>query len=313
MAPAVALGALLVVDAVLISWALRPAPAEVVDAVVSTRSPTPSATSGSPSPSATAPSPSPSPSAPSLEVRPLTRLVAASGSRAAWVADTGSCDKPGRIRVTTDGGASWSTRAAPAEVLRVRAQSPTAAFVTGGDADCRLRLWSTSDGGSSWSGAQSAARAWSRTPGDATTVHLPSGTTTAPCADGADVVDLAGLDTRTALVLCETGQVRSTGDAGASWATAFTVEDALAIGIAPDGSAGVVVRADAGCDGVVAVAVRNGEPVLPGTCVESSPRSGRVAVASSGTRWWLVAGDEVFTSDGAEGPWTPTDGSLAKG
>ncbi len=314
VAPAVGLGALLLVDAALIAWAFHPTAAEVSAASGgsgTSGAPTPSASSTSPTPGSASPSASPSASA--VRAEPLARVVAATGTDVAWVAQAGSCSAPGVVWVTTDGGDSWSRKKAPARVLRVRPDSGSAAFVTGGDSKCSLRLWSTRDGGASWGDPQSADKAWSREPDDDRSVHRPSGSTTRPCAAQARVVDLAAIDPQTALVLCDTGRVRSTSDGGKGWADAFEVTGALALGLAPDGSAGVVVRTDRGCAGVVATAVRNGSPAGSGECVRSTPRGGEVAVASSGSRWWLVAGDEVFTADKAEGPWARTGARLGGG
>jgi hypothetical protein len=308
----IALGVFLLADAALIVWAFRPAPAAVTDA---SATPTASVAASSPEPSVSgsSASPSPSESTPQVEVAPVTRMVWAVDSKVAWVADGGSCSEPGRVRVTTDAGASWSSNAAPGLVLRVTATSATEGFVTGGDDGCAYRLWQTSDGGGSWGGAQSGAPWWSRLPEDAGKVNAATGATVTPCPDGADVVDLVGIKVETALALCAGGEVRSTADAGASWTTTFTVDGALALSLNPDASAGVLVHTDDGCAGVVATAVRNGKPAKDGTCVESSPSTGHVAVSGSASAWWLVSGDEAFVASSPDGPWKAVKGSLGKG
>ena len=316
VAPVVGLGALLLVDAVLIGWALRPGPAEVADAVtgVSVASPRGIATSPTPTASRSAsPSASPSPSPAAVSVVPLTRTVAAVGRSIAWVADVGTCTKPGQVRVTSDRGASWSSDAAPAQVLRIRPDSGTAAFLTGGDSRCALRLWSTNDGAASWGGAQSASRAWSRMPDDPTTVHVPTNGVVAPCPGTAKVIDLTAVDVQTALVLCAGGQVRTTSDSGQSWRTAFSVKGALALALSPDASAGVLARVDKACAGVVVLPVRGSVVGTQQSCVRSTPASGRVAVAGSATSWWLVVGDDVFVAAAPEGPWSATKAGLGKG
>jgi hypothetical protein len=312
LAIGIALGAFLLADAALIVWAFRPAPAAVAEV---SASPTASVAASSPEPSASPSSASPSPtdSAPDVEVAPLERMVSAAGPEVAWVADAGSCSEPGRVRVTTDGGAAWSSNAAPGLVLRVTATSGTEGFVTGGDDGCAYRLWPTGDGGESWGDAQSGAGWWSRLPEEPGKVNSATGATVTPCPDGADVVDLVGLEVETALALCEGGEGRSTADAGASWTTTFTVEGALALAVNPDASAGVLVHTEDGCSGVVASAVRDGEPADDGTCVESSPSTGHVAVAGSESAWWLVSGDEAFVASSPDGPWEAVEGSLGEG
>lgn len=309
VAPVVGLGAFLLADAALIIWAFRPAPAEGVDAAAS-----PAASvvaSAAPTVSEPSESPSPTDTAPDIKVVPLTRMVSAVGSDVAWVADAGKCDEPGRVLVTTDGGKSWSAGDAPGLVRRVTASSGTEGFVTGGGEGCTYQLWQTSDAGGSWVGPQSGAPWWSRLPEDAGEVNAATGSSVTPCEDGADVIDLVGLEVNTAMALCDGGDVRSTEDAGVTWTTTFTVDGALALGLSPDGSAGVVVHTAEGCPGVVATAVSDGEPGEDGECVESSPKKGEVAVSgSSSDDWWLVSGDEVFTAGASEGPWEKVKGEL---
>lgn len=305
-----AIGAFLLADAALIVWAFRPAPAAVAEA---SASPSPTVAASSPEPSESTSSPSPTETAPAVEVAPVTRMVSAVGPDVAWVADAGSCSDPGRLRVTTDGGDSWSSNAAPGLVLRVTASSGAEGFVTGGDDGCAYRLWRTGDAGASWGGAETGAPWWSRLPEDPGKVNAATGATVTPCPDGADVVDLVGIEVKTALALCAGGEGRSTADAGASWTTTFTVDGALALALNPDASEGVLVHTDDGCAGVVATALRNGEPAKDGTCVESSPTTGHVAVSGSADAWWLVSGDEAFVATSPDGPWKAVKGSLGEG
>ncbi len=311
-APVVGLGALLVVDGVLIAWALRPAPAQVAEAVSTAGSvASPDASTPSPTPSGSA-SASASPGPADLEVVPLTRVVSAVGEDVVWVADSGTCRSPGTMWVTADGGASWTTQDAPGQVLRLRADSEREAFVTGGDDDCALGLWSSADAGAGWFGPSSADTAWSRVPRAPRSVNTSSGEDVRPCGGRAEVVDLAPLDTSTALALCDTGQVRTTTDGGSDWSDVFELEGSLALALAPDATAAVLVSTSEGCAGVVATPVRNGEPADDGACIESGPRSGEVAAATSGSRWWVVVDDEVFSAAEPEGPWEATEASLGR-
>jgi hypothetical protein len=308
--PVLALSALLVADAALIAWALRPAPAVVEEAVATSGSPSSQSPGGaSPTPSGEA-SASPTPGPPEVRVAPLTRVVSAVGDDVVWVADSGTCRKPGTVWVSNDRGRAWSAEDAPGQVLRVRADSDLVAFVTGGDAECALRLWSSEDGAATWLGPTSAAAAWSRVPGSPRTVTTSSGQEVRPCRGRAEVVDLAPLDVTRALALCDTGQVRTTTDGGAGWSDVFALEGTLALAIAPDASAAVLVGWSENCDGVVATPVRNGEPADEGECIESAPRTGEVAAAASDSRWWIVVDDEVFSAAEPEGRWRATGASL---
>lgn len=309
VAPVVGLVALLVVDAFLIAWALRPAPAVVADAVSSSGSPSPGSSGGASTPAGRA-SASPSPSPADVEVVPLTRVATAVGDDVVWVADSGTCRRPGTVWVSDDRGASWSVEDAPGQVLRLRAESEVAAFVTGGDDGCDLRMWSTADGGAGWGEPSSADAAWSRVPRAPRVVDTSTGEQVNPCEGRSEVVDLAPLDTSTALALCDTGQVRTTTDGGSGWTDVFGLEGSLALALAPDASAALLVSTAEECDGVVATPVRNGEPADDGACIESRPRSGEVAAATSGSRWWVVVDDEVFSAGDPEGPWRAAKASL---
>ncbi len=309
MAPVVGLVALLAVDGALIVWAVRPLPAEVAGTVASagpTMSPsTPTATPSASPTSEQTPSATPM----TISARPLTRIAGAADDAVVWVAESGTCERPGTVWVSSDGGDSWSDKAAPGRVLRVKPETGTAAFVTGGDADCALRLWSTSDGANSWGAATSAAKAWSRVPDDARSVNTPSGADVAPCTDSAKVVDLAPADASTAFVLCDDDEVRSTADGGDVWRDLVTVEGALAIALTPDASAALVVRSTADCKGVRAATVRDGDST-DGACIRSTPKAGRVAAATSGSRWWIVVGNKVYGADEPEGTWEATGSTL---
>lgn len=309
VAPVVGLGALLVVDAALIAWALRPVPVEVVEAVSAGASAAPDA-SGTPTSPAGGATPSPTPSPSDIEVEPLTRVASAVGDDVVWVADSGTCRRPGTVWFSDDRGASWRVEEAPGQVLRLRAETDASAFVTGGDEDCDLRMWSTADGGGAWGDPSSADAAWSRVPRAPRVVDTSGGEQVTPCARRAEVVDLAPLDTSTALVLCDSGQVRTTTDAGSRWTDVFELEGSLALALAPDASAALLVGTSDDCDGVVATPVRNGEPADEGACIESSPRSGEVAAATSGSRWWVVVDEEVFSAPDPEGPWRAAKASL---
>lgn len=297
MAPVLGLCALLAADAVLIGWAFR-GTSSVDPAGAAGRTVMSSAPSVSPSAAGSSGAPSKG-----LTAAPLTRFVAPVGADIAWVVDTGTCDAPGTITVTVDGGDSWDREDLPGRAVRARPSGPESGFVTGGDDGCDLRLWSTGDAGAAWGDPASAADAWSRMPGDDRAVHLPNDEVDRPC--GADkVLDLTVIDAQHAYVVCQDGAVRATTDGGAEWPERFTVTGALSLGML-EGGAGVVVRTDPTCPGGVrAVAVASERPTGRGRCVKATAAPGQVSVAGTEQAWWLVVGDAVFRSDSTTGPWT---------
>lgn len=303
MAPVLGLCALLAADAVLIGWAFR---GTSVDPAGATAGRSVSSSASSASPSVTGSS-----DAPAVKVTNLTRFVAPVGPEIAWVVESGTCDEPGTMWVTADGGGSWARTDLPGRVVRAKPSSVASGFVTGGDAKCALRLWNTGDAGESWSDPTGAEEAWSRQPENDRDVHTPSDLVVKPCTDS-EVVDLAPLDARRARVLCLDGKVRATRDGGETWPRETTVKGALAVGIA-EGSQGVVVRADASCAGGVLVSSLSQGRLGRGRCVAATPVTGRVAVASAGSTWWLVVGDAVFRADAPTGPWTRTTADLGRG
>ena len=307
VAPVVGLGALLVVDAALITWALRPAPAEVAEAASGRASASPGASSDASTPAGRA-SASPSPDPADVEVVPLTRVVAAAGDDVVWVADSGTCRKPGTVWVSGDRGASWTVEDAPGQVLRVRAESH-GRFVTGGDEDAHCGMGPRRRRG-----------------GVGRSLVRRSGVVPGP--EGAP--NRRHLDRRSGHPVPGQGRGRRPRpDRHRHRARALRqrsgahddrrrlgldgrveLEGSLALALAPDASAALLVTTSDGCDGVVATPVRNGEPADDGVCIESRPRSGEVAAATSGSRWWVVVDDEVFSAAEPEGPWRATKASL---
>ena len=141
--PTLGLALLLVLDLVLVVWAVWPTPPNSpaagggpAAAATSTASP---GVSDSPSAGASA---KPSPDA-VASPRPLTRLVVAVGETAVWSADVGTCARPGTVHVSDDRGRSWTTRRAEGSVTRIRPDGASTAFVVGGTRRCQLRLWTT--------------------------------------------------------------------------------------------------------------------------------------------------------------------------
>lgn len=304
--PAIGLVTLLVLDFVLVVWALWPSGRSAPAAVATTPS---TSASASAEPSAT---PSPSPSATADEPTgptPVTRVLAALDDRTAWLATTGTCVKPGSVRVTTDAGATWTASDAPGAVTRLRPSGRNEAFVVGGGKSCAMRLWTTGDAGGAWSDPSSASSAWARDAGDDHLVIRPGDDPVTPCGKAA-VLDLASLGRQAASVLCGDGRVRTTTDGGKKWPTAFTAEKALAFALLPDGRGALAARSD-GCDGVTVTALVGGAPDKS-TCVAGAAATpGQVAISVTDGAAWLVAGDAAYTASEVTGPWKRAKGKVA--
>lgn len=295
--------AFVLLDVSLVAWALWPSTAPAVSlpawtpsSAVTTSSPaapTSSAASLFPTPSAT-----PSPSATrSPADEPATRQIAGVSADVVWAADQGTCEAPGTVHVSTDGGASWATRAAPGAVTRLRPSGPDSAFVVGGDAACDIRMWDTGDGGRSWSDPQSAAAAWGRDAVDPTLVHRPGAGPVTPCRSGALVLDLAGLRDGVASVVCGGGVLRSTADGGKTWTTTLSRPGLAAVSLAAPGR-GVVAGIAPGCDGVTVIRFRDGKGGAATCAGTTRPRHGQVSVSVADGATWLVAGTSVLRAPG---------------
>lgn len=288
--PTIGLAVLLVLDLVLVVWALwpsSPTPAAADLAVTSTAT---ASSTASPTSSST---PSSAVTSADVTPRPLTRLVVPVGRNAVWAADAGTCKAPGRVHVSDDRGKSWATHAAAGSVTRVRPDGASAAFVVGGTRTCQTRLWATSDAGDSWTGPRSAAAAWGRSPKDARLVHRPGGDPVTPCRGRSPVLDLVSVGASNATAQCGDGALRRTTDGGDDWATGPTVEGGVALALGSAGT-GVVARLDAECDGVV-VGVLADDEVGSDRCVEDlDPTPGKVALGLAPSGVWLAAGDAVL-------------------
>ena len=287
--------ALLVLDIVLVAWALWPSAAST-----NVSSPTPIATATpEPTDAHEPPAPTEVPAGPPV---PLTRLIAAVTPDIAWVADAGSCGRPGSVHVTRSRGEEWTAHETPGSVTRLRTTDGSSGFVVGGDADCAARVWYTGDAGETWSAPQSAAEAWGRDPDSARQIIRPGGEPVEPCEAG-DVFDLVGLSGGTAFALCEDGTFRTTTDRGATWSTSDSRDGLLAISLEAPGE-GAAVGLEDECTGVAVTPITGGR-LSESACVdEASYAPGHVAISVTDGVVWLVAGGDVLRADTVDAPFT---------
>lgn len=293
--------ALLVLNVILIALLLRP-----VEPPVST-DPLPSFTPVEITPGAVAgaidplPEPEPTPTLEPVTPVPVQRLLAAANDQIAWRATVGSCDQPATMERTQDGGATWQ-RVDPgiAPAIRLKATGPTRVFAIGGNpaAACAPTFAFSSTSGDTWVNADSELPgAWYLAPADRSTVHGPAAEVPVPCAGA---VELAGLDSRRAAVLCVDGDIWLTGDGGATWAQAGLVEDAITVAPTSDGYLLALLRPST-CVGVgvtpisadgAGVAEASSPGAVPLGCAPiTGAAPGGVALSSVGSNVWMWGSD----------------------
>lgn len=298
--PVIGLVTLVILDLVLVLWAVWPA------APVSSARPESSATpTASASPSAS-PSPSPTPAASPV---PITRVIVAVDRRTAWLATTGTCEEPGQLQVTTDAGGTWTASDTPAAVTRIRTSSRSEGFVVGGAGrECTMRLWTTGDAGEQWGDPESARATWARVVEDARRVIRPGGNPVTPCGRGA-VLDLASIGRDVASVLCADGAVRATVDGGQTWPESFRAEGALAFTVLADGRGAIASMTDE-CDGTTVTELVDGVPGESVCVAGADATPGAVAISVSEQAAWLVAGEAAYTAPEVTGRWAATEGAV---
>ena len=295
--------AFVVVDLILVAWALvavrtpphDPAP----PATSSTSTQTPSATP-KPTPSAT-PTPTSTPAA--AAVAP-TRVLAALDGSTAWRASTGPCPAtPASPQITTDGGTNWkpTDAAGPtgsSSILRISVQSATqASAITLASQGCTPEYIRTYVAGDNWAAyPDQLAGSWYVDAAKRGVVHTPTGDVQAPCAT---VIDVAVRDPANAAVLCANHDVHATGNGGAAWGPAVPVAGAVAISTAGNGYV-LAVTDRQGCAGTATTSFDGGRALAAGGCATTTKApAGGVSIANGGSTLWMWSADTVVkSSDG---------------
>lgn len=309
----VIVGALLVVDAVLIGFAINgrtPEPqntsapqGEIVEPESDL------ATDPAPTPEPTAP---PAPPAPPATGEPQ-RVMTALDATTAWRVATGTCADPAvSPEVTRDGGAAWTAFDATAatgirSAQRLIVSSVDAVAIVGlGAEECAPTLVRTYVGGEDWAEyPDEVGSAW-YIADEGAGVHAPGGDVQAPCPAG--VVALSVSRTDAAAALCRDGGVASTVDGGATWGAVTAIAGAQALAPQPDGYLAAVLGSE-GCAGIAIMTLdaAAAAPTMVG-CRESGANSaelaGRIALSESGDgTLWLWAGDDLARSADRGATW----------
>jgi hypothetical protein len=286
--------AFVVVDVLLISWALG------------SRTPATSATTPGPIPFFTAhASATPTPTATAATVAvPPTRILSALDGTTAWRATTGECPAPATPEVTTNAGDTWSMTDATAEVQITALQSLTVVSdsliqLVGLSADdCAPQFARSFVAGEDYSLAPILlVDQWYIDPADRAVVQTPSGSMDAPCDS---VVALAFRTDTQAGVLCSDTRVFTTQNGGDTWGDSVTIRGAVNLAVTEMGYVIATVGLPE-CAGVQLIALSVDPPTAtPTGCLPvdepAETMQGRVAVSEAAGTLWVWAGDSVMRS-----------------
>jgi hypothetical protein len=286
--------AFVVVDVLLISWALG------------SRTPATSATTPGPIPSlAPHASATPTPTGKAATVAvPPTRILSALDGTTAWRATTGECPAPATPEVTTNAGDTWSMTDATAEVQITTLQSLTVVsdrliqlVGLSGD-DCAPQFARSFVAGEDYSLAPiQLGDQWYVNPADRAVVQTPSGTMYAPCDS---VVALAARTDTQAGVLCSDTRVFTTQNGGDTWGNSVTIGGAVNLAVTEMGYVIATVGLPE-CAGVQLIALSVEPPTAtPTGCLPvdepAETMQGNVAVSEATGALWVWVGDSVVRS-----------------
>ncbi|HEY5184332.1 MAG TPA: hypothetical protein VIM19_05365 [Actinomycetes bacterium] len=283
----------------------RPAPAETLKASVTAE---PSAVVVPSVAAATASSPASLAAAAAGPAEPAAPLSLGAGLAVRAVA--GSCASGGgSVAVSTDAGATWRTVTLPVtSVQRVNVVDASHLWVVGAGPGCVSALYRSADAGRSWTGAQSATSTWHReAAAGVREVHTPNGTVALPCPATATLVDLAGISTTDALLLCSDGTLKRSTDGGSRWVTRGSVPGAVALSAVTTSSVAVAVDGSEACTGVaVERSVDGGATFQQAGCVQDAGDGSPVGLAfATDTVGMLWDSTSVWVTADSGGSWVP--------
>lgn len=203
-------------------------------------------------------------------------------------ARTGDCrGEPGRVRVSTDGGESFTTAYNDVpQVLRVVALSRADLWFVEANGKCNPAIRRSGDTGGSWARTAGSLGAWHLSPRvDNTNVHAPSGAVDAGCV----AVAIAPVDTTMAYIGCDDGTTRRTSDGGQSWTDVSTVDGLVGLTFANESTGFALATAD--CGAAVLTTVDAGQSWGETACLKAkkpkaiaaNPDLSRIVVQAGGT------------------------------
>lgn len=247
--------------------------------------------------------PSPEPEPISLAVP--TRQIAAIDEATLVRAEVGSCDAPGSVEFSSDGGVTWSlsesfAQAGATQILRILPTRANLIQVVALDADCDPLIYRTENQGGTWLSPISAVGAWYLDPADPERIGGPDGVLDLPCT----ALSLVATADRAAAI-CDDSTVIETADRGFSWSEPAEVEGILAIGLSDDGYV-AALGADDSCDGARVASLTPGGLGAEAECYEADLSTdaldaGGIALVQVGDQISLWLGPRYESSVGNRG------------
>ena len=203
-------------------------------------------------------------------------------------ARTGDCrGEPGRVRVSTDGGESFTTAYNDVpQVLRVVALSRADLWFVEANDKCNPAIRRSGDTGGSWARTARSLGAWHLSPRvDNTNVHAPSGAVDAGCV----AVAIAPVAPTIAYIGCDDGTTRRTIYGGQIWTDVSTVDGLVGLTFANENTGFALATAD--CGAAVLTTVDAGQSWGETACLKAkkpkaiaaNPDLSRIVVQAGGT------------------------------
>jgi len=296
-----ALGAFVLVDVVLVGYALTSDRGDSTGQGVQAPATT----------SAPAATPTPTPTTPPTPVALTSPSVylSAVDSSTAYRAVAGACpaDQPATLEKTTDGGVTWvgsTVSTGLTSIARLQAVDSTFAYVVGsGGAECELGFTATYSSGLGFQTYPDRLLAtWYLDRSQALPVHSPVGSFEAPCDD---IVSLTPGSDAQAAALCSNGTVFQTQDGAASWDSGVQVAGIQAVSTASDGGYLLAVSGSTPeCTGMsISTLSTTGALDLAG-CNSAEQSADGVALSQTDSSIWLQAGGQVSVSADGGTTWS---------
>lgn len=237
-----------------------------------------------------------------------TRVLAAVDEDTLIRATAGTCENPGHVEFSANGGETWAVSETFAEttatqVLRILPTRAEFVQIIALDANCEPQIYRTENLGGTWFQPVSAAGAWFFDPADPVSIGAPDGAARLPCT----AVTLAATEDRAAVV-CDDGSVTFTEDRAASWSGEAAVEGILAVTYS-DTAFTAALGADETCEGVRVVALEDDGVAAPLGCVEApltadALNAGDIALAQPGQSVFVWVGDRFAASTDGGATWS---------
>lgn len=289
--------AFVLVDVLLISWALG---SRTAGTPATTVGPIPTFTPE------TSQTPTPTAAAATVAIPP-TRLLSALDDTTAWRATTGECPAATATpELTTDVGETWQATDATDDVqvtapLSLAVLSDTLVEMVGlAEADCAPQFVRSFVAGDDYANYPDLlAGQWYVDPVDRGTVHTPEGDVAAPCDS---VVNLAARsdDDSSAAIVCADTSVLSTTDSGSTWSDPLKHPGIVTLAETDLGYVIATVGLPE-CEGVQLTALSvNPTTATPTGCLPvdmgAETLQGNVAISEADGALWVWAGDAVRRS-----------------